>query len=172
MKREKLVIKRKAASKRTRDRILTEQDNLCAFVDDNGRRCTMPVKIMEHGWESGVPVGLGNQGEPDGGLCGAHAYLKTVNVDRPMIARAVRMGGGRGSQTAKRAAREAKGLPPNFQVSDPTPLRTPADLKAERKRTAETFEIIQQAREKSAPDAAPVDGDAGQEEDKGAREHE
>lgn len=107
-------MKRRNATAATKRRLREEQGNRCAFRDDHGTQCTMPIQIWEHGFHSGVPVGLLSEDEPDAGLCRAHAYLKTVNLDRPMIERAVRMGGGRGSQTAKRAAREAKGLGPAF----------------------------------------------------------
>ncbi len=108
-------MKRRNATAATKRRLREEQGNRCAFRDAHGVQCTMPIQIWEHGFHSGVPVGLLSEDEPDAGLCRGHAYLKTVNEDRPMIARAVRMGGGRGSQSARRAARKAKGLPALIQ---------------------------------------------------------
>jgi len=42
-----------------------------------------------------------------------HSIFKTA-PDRAQIVKGTRQGGGRGSQAAKRAARQAKGLPPTF----------------------------------------------------------
>lgn len=108
------MTKRRNATAATKRRLREEQGNRCAFRDANGVQCTMPIQIWEHGFHSGVAVAIGNEDEPDAGLCRGHAYLKTVNEDNPRARKAERMSGGRGSQTAKRAAREAKGLGPTF----------------------------------------------------------
>lgn len=103
-------MKRRNATALTKRRLREEQGNRCAYRDAAGAQCTMPIQIWEHGFHSGVPVGLGNEGEPDAGLCRAHAYLKTVNEDRPMIDRAERMAGRKGQQ-ARRAAGKTQKIP-------------------------------------------------------------
>lgn len=114
---------RRNATAATKRRLRKEQGDRCAFRYADGSQCTMPIQIWEHGFHSGVPVGLCSDEEPDAGLCRGHAYLKTVNEDRPRIERAVRMGGGRGSQTFKRKTREAKGLPSPWKTRPFGPSR-------------------------------------------------
>lgn len=103
-------MKRRNATAATKRRLRDEQGNRCAFRDARGVQCTMPIQIWEHGFHSGVAVAIGNEDEPDAGLCRAHAYLKTVNEDNPRATKARKQAGEIG-QAARRAKRKAAGKP-------------------------------------------------------------